>query len=133
MTSVALAQSAGDAADADASADVVVIVPDLVQPGATTPVPDQDQAPFAQSLFLRLVDPAEQDVEVPLDTAQLIVQGVTLPGAVVSVDGDLVDTDDQGSFIATTALDEGANEIDVVASDADGNQISTTLFVVRGE
>jgi hypothetical protein len=29
--------------------------------------------------------------------------------------------------------DEGANQIDIVASDFEGNQVTTTLFVVRGD
>jgi hypothetical protein len=92
-----------------------------------------DLPAVAPTLFLRLDTPAERDVEVPLETVQLTVQGATLPGAVVSIDGDLVDTDDQGGFIGITALDEGANEIEIVASDGDGNQISTTLYVVRAD
>jgi len=84
-------------------------------------------------LFLQLVDPAEEDVEVPFGTAQLTVRGVTLPGAVVSVDGDLAVADDQGGFVDLIPLDEGANEIEVVASDGQGNQVTTTLFVVRGD
>ena len=70
---------------------------------------------------------------VPLSMDQLLIHGLTLPAAVVSIDGDLVDIDDQGNFAGATPLDEGANEIEVVASDSQGNQTSTTLFVVRGE
>ena len=107
MTAVALAQADDGAPQAD------------------------DASPPA--LFLSLASPAEQDVEVPLETAQLTIQGTTLPGAVVSIDGDLVDTDDQGNFAADTALDVGANEIEVVASDDQGNQVNTSIFVTRGE
>ena len=92
-----------------------------------------DQPSIAPRLFLTLVNPADQDVEVPLETAQLTIQGVTLSWAVVSIDGDLVETDDQGNFVGMTTLDEGANEIEVVASDDQGNQIDTTIFITRGE
>ena len=92
-----------------------------------------DQPSVAPTLFLTLVNPVEQDVEVPLETAQLAIQGVTLPAAVVSIDGALVDTDDQGNFVGVTALDEGANEIEVVVSDDQGNQVNTSIFVTRGE
>ena len=91
---------------------------------------DQSARP---ALFVRVVDPIEDDIEVPLATTTLVITGVTLSDAVVSVDGDLVDVDDQGGFVAVAQLDEGANEIDIVASDADGNQVTTTLFVVRGD
>ena len=40
---------------------------------------------------------------------------------------------DQGGFTGVTALDEGANEIEVVASDDQGNQVNLTIFVTRGE
>ena len=95
--------------------------------------PTMDQPSVAATLFLTLVNPVEPDVEVPLETAQLTIQGVTLRGAVVSIDGHLVDTDDQGNFVGVTALDEGANEIEVVASDDQGNQSNISIFVTRGE
>jgi hypothetical protein len=95
--------------------------------------PAVNQSSVAPTLFLTVINPAEQDVEVPLETAQLTIQGVTLPGAVVSIDGDLVDTDDQGNFVGVTTLDEGANEIEVVASDDQGSQVNTSIFVTRGE
>jgi hypothetical protein len=92
-----------------------------------------NQPGVAPTLFLTLVNPVEADVEVPLGTAQLTIQGVTLPGAVVSVEGDLVDTDEQGGFVGVIALEEGANEIEVVASDDQGNQATISIFVTRGE
>jgi hemolysin activation/secretion protein len=96
----------------------------------TAPPPTQS---VAQTLFVQISSPADQDVSVPLETEQLHIAGVALPGAVVSVAGDLVDLDDEGNFSDTIQLDEGANVVDVVASDDEGNQVSTTLFVVRGE
>lgn len=123
MTAVALAQADDGTPAPDGS------TPD----GAAVASPVVDQPVPAVQLFVHLVDPTEEDITVPLETAQLTIQGVTLPGAVVSVDGDIVDVDDQGNFAGMTSLDEGANEIEVVASDGDGNQVSTTLFVVRGE
>jgi len=123
MTGVALAQ-----AD-DGSAPMDDAVP-ADTPGAA---PTVNQPSVAPTLFLTLVNPVEQDVEVPLETAQLSIKGMTLPGAVVSIDGDLVDTDDQGGFTGVIALDEGANEIEVVASDDQGNQVNLIIFVTRGE
>ena len=122
MTAAALAQADDDtpAADDSVPADTTV----------AAPVPNQS-AP--SMLFLQLVDPAEEDLEVPLGTAQLTVRGVTLPGAVVSVDGNLADVYDQGGFAGPSPIDEGANEIEVVASDSQGNQVTRTLFVVRSD
>ena len=120
MTAMALAQADDDTPSTDDAT-----------PAETAPIVDQSGA--APMLFLQLFDPAEQDIEVPLETAHLTVSGATLPGAVVSLDGDLADTDDQGSFTGVAALDEGANVIEIIASDSEGNQTSTTLYVVRGE
>jgi glucodextranase-like protein len=121
-SAAALAQADDDTSTSDGTAAVDAAV--------VTPVADSAAPP---TLFLQLADPAEQDIEVPLGTAQLTVTGTTLPGAVVSVGGDLADVDDQGTFTDTAALDEGANEIDIIASDNQGNQLTTTLYVVRGE
>jgi len=123
ITALALAQ----ADDGTSPTDDAIPVETLVAP------PVMDQPSVASMLFLTLVNPVDQDVEVPLEMAQLTIQGVTLPGAVVSIDGDLVDTDDQGNFVGVTALDEGANEIEVVASDDQGNQSNISIFVTRGE
>ena len=122
MTAVALAQADDDTPAADDAAPVDTT--------AVAPVADQSVPPM---LFLHLADPAEEDVEVTLGTAQLTVRGVTLPGAVVSVDGNLADVDDQGGFVGLSPIDEGANEIEVVASDGQGNQVTRTLFVVRSD
>jgi hypothetical protein len=94
---------------------------------------DGDPAATGQSLFVRLVNPAEDDVEVGFNTTALLITGVTLNDAILSVDGELVDVDDQGGFTTVAQLDEGANEIVIVASDADGNQVATSLFVVRDD
>jgi glucodextranase-like protein len=95
--------------------------------------PTVDQPNVAPALFLTLINPVEQDVELPLETTQIQIQGATLPGAVLSIDGDLVDIDEQGNFAAVTTVDAGANEIEVVASDDQGNQVNTSIFVTRGE
>ena len=119
---VALAQADDDTSTSDGAR--------LVDVNVVAPVADQTAAP---TLFVQVTDPPELDIEVPLQTAQLTVTGATLPGAVVSVAGELADIDDQGNFRAIALLDDGANEIDIVASDNQGNQLTTTAFVVRGE
>ena len=78
MTAVALAQAEDDTS-----------TPDGTEPVETTVVaPIADQI-AAATLFLHVTNPVDQDVKVPLETAQLTVTGVSLPGAVVSVGGDL--------------------------------------------
>ena len=121
-TATAMAQVDEDPATIDGSAAT----------DTTTVLPVADQAATAV-LFVRVVIPIEDDIEVPLATTALAISGVSLGNAVLSVDGNLVDVDEQGGFTAMAQLDEGANEIGIVASDADGNQVTTTLFVVRGD
>ena len=128
-----LVLSIGISAAAQAQADDDTPAMNSATPDLELAAPAPDQPISAPPMFVTLITPAEHDLELPLDTRQLTIQGVTLPGAVVSIDGDLVDTDDQGGFIGLTALDEGANEIEVVASDVLGNQITTSIFVTRGE
>lgn len=105
----------------------------LAQADDDTPVDTQTSVDQPPPLFVSVLDPLDQDIEVALDTTRLTIQGSTLPGAVVSIDGDLVDTDDQGTFTGRANLEPGANEIDIVASDDQGNQVNTSIFVTRGE
>ena len=125
MTGLVLAQADDDTPPTEDATPVDMVT--------TTPGVDQLSVSPAPMLFLQLLDPTDLDVVVPLSMDQLTIHGLTLPTAVVSIDGDLVDTDDQGNFAGATPLDEGANDVEVVASDSEGNQTSTTLFVVRGE
>ena len=131
LVGLAMAASATATALAQVDEDPAATGDSLAADTATVPpVADQSVRP---ALFVRVVDPIEDDVEVPLATSALVIHGASLSTAVVSVDGDLVDVDDQGGFLAVAQLDEGANQINIVASDADGNQVTTTLFVVRGD
>ena len=131
LIGLALAASATASALAQVDEDTAATDGSLAADTATVlPVTDQSVRP---ALFLRVVAPIDDDVDVPLTTTALVISGVTLSNAVVSVDGNLVDVDDQGGFVAVAQLDEGANQIDIVASYADGNQVTTTLFVVRGD
>jgi hypothetical protein len=132
LVALALAVSTISVAMAQADDDTAP-VEDVVPADTAVAAPAIQQPDVAPTLFLTLANPVEQDVEVPLDTAQLMIQGMTMPGAVVSIGGNLADTDAQGNFGGAVALDQGANEIDVVASDDQGNQINTSLFITRGE
>src|SRR5919201_1469552 len=82
MTAVALAQADDNMAPGDGSASI--------DSAMTAPATDQ---PAVAALFVQVLDPAELDVEIPLDANDLTVRGVTVPGAIVSVDGNLVDVD----------------------------------------
>ncbi len=83
--------------------------------------------PPAKALFLQVDSPAEDD---SVDSSRLQVSGSTIPGAVVSVDGDLVKVKSDGTFSTEIKLDEGPNDVEVVASDRDGNEQSVIRSVI---
>jgi hypothetical protein len=132
LVGIALAVSTATVAIAQAD-DSAPPADDAVAVDTSLPAPAVDQPSAAPTLFLSLLNPIDQEVELPLETAQMQIQGMTLPGAVVSIDGNLVDTDQQGNFAGVIAVDQGASEIEVLASDAQGNQVNTSIFVTRGE
>ena len=63
-------------------------------------------------------------------SAVISVTGQTSPGAVVSVDGNLVDVDTEGRFQTMVELEEGPNIIEIVASDLVGNEHSAVIRVI---
>lgn len=81
-------------------------------------------APPAKALFLEVDAPAE---DTSVDSPALDVRGRTIREAVVSVNGDLAKVGRDGSFAIQIQLDEGANDVEVVASDPLGNE----TFVIR--
>jgi len=139
ITGLALAQAddvtppTEQAAPADAVGTAPIDTSTAGDTVTTPPLVDEPSASPAQTLFLQLVDPADLDVVVPLSMDQLVIHGLTLPAAVVSIDGDLVDIVDLGHFAGAPPLAQAAHHTPVVASVSLGNQTSTTLFVVRGE
>ncbi len=85
-----------------------------------TKAPTTGSAPAsAKALLLEVDAPAEDTV---VEDPTLAVRGRTIPEAVVSVDGDLVEVGRDGSFSTQVQLEEGANDLEVVASDPAGNE-----------
>lgn len=66
-------------------------------------------------------------IEVTNSAIPLI--GATSPDSVLAVNGDLVDVNLLGIFSRTAPLNPGANVIEVVAADIEGNQRPQTLVV----
>ena len=98
-----------------------------------TPAPTAAPAPAEtpSAVFLEVTEPQNESV---VSTATIVVRGRTAPDAVVSVLADdtirIADVDASGSFSATVTLVEGANFIEVAASDLLGDEASVTLVVV---
>jgi hypothetical protein len=68
--------------------------------------------------------PALQVSEILVVGINAIITGQSEPGAVVWIDGERVDVEDDGSFTWVIRLIEGNNEIRFVAQDAAGNETS---------
>jgi hypothetical protein len=107
--------------------------PPTVDSSLETPAPTDESVMPVPALFVRLLDPADDQLEVPLSTTSVTLRGLTLPGVVLSIDGELTTVDDQGTFTAEVPLEEGANDITIAASDADGAMVESSLYVLRGD
>lgn len=80
-----------------------------------------------QPFQLLITEPRDQSIvrENPLR-----ISGRSSPDAVVSVDGVSVSVDSIGIFTTMVLLDEGPNVIDVVATNNDGQILSSVLAVI---
>lgn len=100
-------------------------------PASTQTPPTATSTPTPAALFLKVTSPEDESA---VSTTSIQVSGSTIPGAVVSVSvGDntlIADVDQNGNFEVTVPLEEGPNQIDVVASDQLGNEQSATVTVM---
>ena len=79
-------------------------------------------------LFLTISEPNDGSI---VNSESLMVKGKTSAGAVASVNGEVAVVDDKGNFSGTVLLEKGANLIEIIASDAEGNEESLLLTVFR--
>lgn len=91
------------------------------RPPTATPIPEQ-----APALFLEVRGPADGST-VQIDG--IVVHGLTVADALVSVNGEVVDVDDEGGFQIVVALEPGENVIEVVARDSSGNRREERLTI----
>ena len=68
--------------------------------------------------------------ECIVSSSSLPISGRTGPNAIVSINGRSVPVDRFGYFSGTVLLEEGPNVIDVVATNDDGQTLSTVLAVI---
>jgi len=73
----------------------------------------------------------EESVEFTVDTWGVPVIGITRVDAVVTVDGTLVEVNEDGMFVHSVGLAEGPNLIKVTASDLLGNQRTISMVVYQ--
>ena len=99
-------------------------------PAATetaTPAPTQTPRPTPKPLFLTVTTPEDESI---VSTSEVEVAGTTLPTAIVSVNGTMVDVEDDGGFSTTVTLEEGPNTIEVVASTIKGEETGVVRMVM---
>ena len=82
---------------------------------------------LALPFLLLVTEPANESV---VSTPSLPLSGRTGPSAIVSINGRSVPVDRFGYFSGSVQLDEGPNVIDVVATNDDGQTLSTVLAVI---
>jgi hypothetical protein len=67
--------------------------------------------------------------DTTVSTSQITVSGIASPGAVVTVNDDILIVGADGKFSATIALDAGPNLIEIIASNDAGSETSVELIV----
>ena len=77
-------------------------------------------------LPLNVTEPADSAI---INGDTVTVQGTTTPGAIVSVNDNVITADSTGAFSTNVSLDAGPNAIDVIATDDNNNQGEVLLMV----
>ncbi len=97
-------------------------------PKEVIPPPASEPAPAPKpEFFLTVTQPADNSI---INADKVEVRGRTSPGAVVSVNDELVEVDGEGNFTMMVVLEEGPNIIEVIASDLEGNEESRILAII---
>lgn len=102
------------------------------RPGGTPPPGVTATAPplvavTPAAFFLDVTAPQNEST---VKAATIEVKGRTVADAVVSVNGQAVQVNADGTFSTNVKLDEGPNTIEVIASDFQGNKASRVLTVI---
>ncbi len=91
-----------------------------------TPTPEPTPTPKPE-FFLTVTQPADDSI---INADKVEVRGRTTRGAIVSVNGELAEVDEEGNFTMMVVLEEGPNIIEVIASDLEGNEDGRTLVII---
>ncbi len=95
---------------------------------ATQPPAPTQAAPPANAAPIALQVTSPQDGAV-VNTQQIAITGAASPGAVVTVNDDIIVVGADGQFNDTVTLSEGPNLIEVIASNTSGSETSVELTV----
>lgn len=103
-----------------------------LSPAPTTPMPTAPEAmpalPAAPTaIALEIREPKDESI---LARSPARVSGITALDAIVSVNGNIVEVAEDGTFSASVNLLEGPNFLEITASDYGGNQASKIITVI---
>ena len=104
-------------------------VPPLTPVPTSTPAPTPTSTPRSGTFNLSLDFEGIGD-ETVVRSETVLLRGRTAADAVVSVNGVIVEVQSDGTFELTLALDPGPNLVEIVASDLDGNSVSSSLAII---
>ncbi len=105
-----------------AATDTATAAAPGTQPAAAASVPP----PSSEPVTLQVLSPQDDSV---VSTQQVTVTGTASPGAVVTVNDDILVVGSDGQFQDIVTLDEGLNLIEVIASNTSGSETSLELTV----
>jgi hypothetical protein len=97
--------------------------PPVIPTGPHTQLPPNGADP---QISINMISPVDEAI---VNTSPLEVTGITLPDSAVSVNEEVTVAGPDGLFKASIALEEGPNLIEIIASDAAGNEASLIITV----
>ena len=94
-----------------------------------TPEPTATATPRTETFNLSLDFEGISDESV-VRSQTVLLRGRTAADAIVSVNGVIVEVQSDGTFELTLVLEPGPNLVEIVASDLDGNSVSSSLAII---
>lgn len=93
-----------------------------------TPTSEEAVAQATGELFLEMISPTTDELFVSESSFEF--SGRTTVDALLSVNDSLLEIDEEGRFIFSMDLEEGPNVVEVVASNAFGEQYDEVILVI---
>src|ERR1041384_3091882 len=87
-----------------------------------TPIPGASPLPPNSSLKeFRILSPQDDSV---VNVPEIEVTGEAKPDTTITLNDEIVVVDQSGTFSVKLSLEEGPNDIEIVASDPEGNEVN---------
>ena len=100
--------------------------PTRVPTPTATAIPTPTATPPPIKLFIDLIEPLDNSV---ISSESLVLSGRSSPDATISVNGLIIDNDEDGNFTTTINLIEGINLLEIIASDVVGDQETMVITI----